>query len=435
MKAFLLLLSFAVLLSVPAPAIVPAVVFAEESDDDEEQEEKKEDLEDDIDDVEDDIEKEQKKADALSTELQGISRSISAVSQVIGETQDAIEETEETISRKEAEIRKLEEDAARNKTILAKLLLEAYYREEEFALPEILSEEDMFRALNDPDRLLSVGDRIKEVLVRIQALRATIEGEKVELEGVKQEKEQLLEMKEAQKSQLASEHAKTSSELARKEATIAELRAELSKLRTALSSLLGTSYDTDDILDAAKFASKQTGVRKDFILGMLVVESNLGRYTGGCTYKEVEKGAEKAYKNGQLSKTSWNTFKRRRDIFKDIADDLDYDYKKLKVSCNPSSYAGTGGAMGVAQFMPDTWRSYESQIVAATGHNPPDPWDLADGVSAMAIKLAKVPGVTKHKESAERDAAKLYLSGTTSSKYNWYADRVLYWADNYKKLL
>jgi len=91
--------------------------------------------------------------------------------------------------------------------------------------------------------------------------------------------------------------------------------------------------------------------------------------------------------------------------------------------------------MGVAQFMPDTWKSYESSIASVTGHNPPDPWNLTDGVTAMALKLAKVSGVTSHEKSAEKDAAKLYLSGTTSSKYDWYGERVLYWADNYEKLL
>jgi len=127
--------------------------------------------------------------------------------------------------------------------------------------------------------------------------------------------------------------------------------------------------------------------------------------------------------------------KDRKDLFEEIIDELDYDEDEVKVSCNPSSYVGTGGAMGVAQFMSDTWMGYKSEIASTTGHDPPDPWSLADGVSAMAIKLARVPGVTKHKESSECDAAKLYLSGTTSSSYNWYCDRVFYWADNYEKLI
>lgn len=88
------------------------------------------------------------------------------------------------------------------------------------------------------------------------------------------------------------------------------------------------------------------------------------------------KRREANYKKGKLSKRAWNTFQTRRATFKNICDALDYNYKKQKVSCNPSGYAGTGGAMGVAQFMPDTWNGYKSQVASKTGHNPPDPWTL-----------------------------------------------------------
>lgn len=191
----------------------------------------------------------------------------------------------------------------------------------------------------------------------------------------------------------------------------------------------------EEIREAVKFASSITGVRQDFLMGMLVVESDLGRNTGGCTYEEVERGAEKAYEQGRLSHRSWITFQERRNRFKGIVEGLDHDYKKLTVSCNPSRYAGTGGAMGVPQFMPDTWLEYKDRISEAVGKENPDPWDLRDGVVAMAIKLADVPGVKSHQSSAERRAAKLYLSGTTSWQYDWYANQIFYWAANYEKLI
>jgi hypothetical protein len=88
--------------------------------------------------------------------------------------------------------------------------------------------------------------------------------------------------------------------------------------------------------------------------------------------------------------------------------------------------------MGVAQFMSDTWAGYKSQITSLTGSNPPDPWDLTDGVVAMAIKLARGGATSK---SGECNAAKLYLSGTTSKTYNWYCDKVSYWSKNYEDKL
>lgn len=429
MKAFLFLFSLVFLFSLSVPTIMPATVFADDSDEEEEREEEQEELEDDIDDIEDDIEKEQKKANALSAELQTLSSSISIVTNAINQTQTVIEETEETIGRKEAEIRKLEEDAARNKAILSKLLLEAYYREEEFALPEILAEEDMFRALNDPGRLLSVGERIRDVLIRIQALRATIEEEKVELEDVKEEKEELLEMKEAQKSQLAREHAETQSDLSERQATIAELEAKLTEMRSDLAVLTGKAFSVKDIKEAVEYASKKTDVPKGVLYGFLKMETNLGANTGQCTYTQVKKDAIKLwYGSSSKWKASRDLLEKREDLFYDLVKDLGYS-KKKKVSCTPRSYRGQGGAMGVSQFMSDVWNGYKSRVAAATGHKKPDPWDLTDGVMAMAIKL-RGAGATSSKESVIKKASINYLGAFNSGYYNG----IVYWSKNYKRL-
>jgi membrane-bound lytic murein transglycosylase B len=190
-----------------------------------------------------------------------------------------------------------------------------------------------------------------------------------------------------------------------------------------------------EVEKAVEFASEKTGVRKDFIMGMLVVESDLGRNPGKCTYGEVEADAERSHKNGQLSETAWNTFQERKNLVKSIADGLGYDYEKLRVSCNPASYAGTGGAMGIPQFMPDTWFEYKDRVAAVVGKENPDPWNVLDGVTAMALKVADVPGVVEHNQWSERAASKLYLSGTTSWRYDWYASEIQYWANNYAKLI
>ncbi|HMN19040.1 MAG TPA: lytic murein transglycosylase [Candidatus Moranbacteria bacterium] len=178
-----------------------------------------------------------------------------------------------------------------------------------------------------------------------------------------------------------------------------------------------------------------TGIRKDFLMGMLVVESDLGRNQGQCTYSQVEEQALDSHKKGKLSVKAWRTFEKRREIIKRFSKELGYDYHKVLVSCNPSNYAGTGGALGIAQFMPDTWLEYEERIARHTGAENPDPWNFRHGVMAMALKLSDVPGVKEHETHSERNAAKLYLSGTTSYAYNWYANQILYWAANYRSLV
>lgn len=207
--------------------------------------------------------------------------------------------------------------------------------------------------------------------------------------------------------------------------------------KTEKKDIPSDTVDLKEIEKQAEYASQKTGVRKDFLMGMLVVESGLGQNMGQCTYKEVADGAEAAHARGSLSRQAWNTFQKRKITLTSIAENLGYDPEKIKVSCNPgtSVYAGTGGAMGVSQFMPDTWLEYAERIAAITGNEHPDPWDTRDGVMAMALKVSDVPGVTEHNVWAEKAASKMYLSGNTSWQYDWYANQIQYWAKNYSTLI
>lgn len=381
--------------------------------------EKVQDTQDDIKKIEKQLNRVQSQIPTLQKNLESIQTSIGATQRNINATQSFIDQTNETIRRKTREIEELTQRLEFQKTLLAGLVQSLYYYYQSQAslsrtifLPN--EESGMF---SEGDSVLSLEERINTLVDDVRSASDSISDEKENLELVKSEKENLLEIHHVQKQDLLEDKGEMQSEINQKQATVAELQGKLSKLKGELSDLLGKSYDAKDIRDAASFAAKVTGVRKDFLMGMLVVESDLGRYTGGCDYKQSRMSGY------------------RLDVFKQIAKELEYDYKKLKVSCPPKSYSGTGGAMGVAQFMPDTWMGYKSSIASSTGHKPPDPWNLTDGVTAMALKLGKVSGVTDHKKSGECNAAKLYLSGTTSSKYQWYCDRVLYWADNYEKKL
>lgn len=372
------------------------------------------DIQENISDIQKKINQEEAEKKALEKELNQIQTSVNITQVEIKKTQGFINETSATIGRHEEEINLLEKKVNLEKAILAGLLRETYYSQNSLVLTLALEVENPSQFLGSNDHLESLEEKIVDLIDEMKNTRLNIEKNKVKLEESKEEHEQLLALKQDQQQDLLGEKVETQGDIREKEATIAELQAKLAKLRSNLSSFLGKAYNAKDISDAASFAAKATGVRKDFIMGMLVVESDLGRFTGGCTATESKMSS---YRLG---------------IFKDICSELDYNWKKQKVSCPPKGYKGTGGAMGVAQFMPDTWTGYKSSIASNTGHNPPDPWNLTDGVTAMGLKLAR-GGATK--KSGECNAAKLYLSGTTSSKYNWYCQKVLYWADNYERLL
>ena len=394
-------------------------------------EEEKNDINDSIDEIEAKLAKEEKKKNLLQTDLNQISGSLSATQASIARVGRLLQETESTIQSKEQAVENLEKQIILDRHLLRSLLQEMYYSANTPLLEVMLSEDDVKQVLATSDGLFSTQEKVQSLIGEMNDAQEKVTNEKATLEDTKEDHKTLLSVQNKQKQGLVLERNEVAEDLEDQATVVVKLEKELSELQGDLNKILGKSYNAGDIEEAVNFASKRTGVPKGFLFGVLKMETNLGANVGGCTYGQVESGAEANYKKGKLSKRAYQTFIARRKTFKTITDELDIDYKKQKVSCNPSGYAGTGGAMGVAQFMPDTWIGYKSEVASITGHRPPSPWNLTDGVMAMALKLGRVPGVKDGKESAYRRAAAAYL-GTS---YAPYINGIIYWSKNYKKLI
>lgn len=393
--------------------------------------------EDEAKDIKDDMSKLQKKLDQATQKKQALERNLGQIQgsltktlSAINSTKSLISQTTDTIKRKELELQLFDQNIQLKKEMMSELLQEMYLQKDKPLEAVVLGDRDFSEAMDEMESIEQFGEKVQGMLDDIKQLKEESSQEKENLEVLKKEHEENLIDQATQKQELIAVQADTQSDIAEQEKVINRLRKELNQLQGDLSKLLGKSFNAGDIQEAVEFASEATGVPKGFLFGMLKVETNLGANVGGCTYAQVESGAEANYKSGRLSKVSWQTFLNRRNTFKGITNELDLDYKKQKVSCNPSNYRGTGGAMGVAQFMPDTWNGYKSQVASITGHNPPSPWNLTDGVTAMALKLKRTPGVTSGNRSAWKSATCSYLG--VCAKF--YQDGVLYWADNYQKL-
>lgn len=399
--ALLLLLFISVFVSAP--------VFAEES---------AEDIKDDIGKIEKKLKQETQELNALQQDLNQINSSLTSTQQLIQRVQNLLNQTEQTIGRKEAEISNLEKQLELERYVLKGLIQEMYFAGDASVAGIVLTENDLFNFLQGNEGLFSTQEKMQEVIREIADMRAKVADEKISLEDTKADQATLLAIKNKQKQALVSEKIETQDDLEEQQATVAELQSKLNELKSDLNKLLGKSYDAKSIKEAIKFAAGKTGVREGFLFGMLSVESRLGASVGGCDYKQSKMSA---YRLG---------------IFKEIASELDYDYKKLKVSCPPRSYKGTGGAMGAAQFMSDTWKGYKSTIASRTGHNPPDPWNLTDGVMAMASKLANDGGAKDGKTTITSPCTKKKIS----VKWETYASmRYLGWScyalNNYSKTI
>ncbi len=366
--------------------------------------------------LEDQIEAIEKKKAKTQKQLEQSRNLLSKTQVQVNQTRGLLKETEADIKRKEMELQSSLKKIEFTKKMLSEYIREIYYSDHEDPLIKLVAApDDLSRLYDNFNRTLSAEEKVLEALYTLHGSKTEMEEVKEDLAGKKSDHEKLLTIQKGEQYEIKTDIYEAQS-------TLEELNAKIDKLKKELTSLLGSAVSYKNIVDAAEFASRVTGIRKDYLLGVLVVESNLGRYTGGCNYKQSRMSGA------------------RLADFKEIAKSLKYDFTKLKVSCPPSGYKGTGGAMGVGQFMPDTWLGYRNSIASVTGHNPPDPWSLTDGVVAMALKLSKVSGVTDHKRNAEAKAYCIYLAGGNWANYcdgkgvN-YGGKVLYWADNYERLL
>ncbi len=375
-------------------------VIASDDKDVEKTEDKIHDLKKDIKKIEKSKQKDVQEANVIKGGINILSRDITNIQGQISETEKTLEELKNNIKEKEENIEKNKKKMAAivRRMNRQKIDLKMIVLDDSKGVKEYIKSRDSMEGLQ------------RNILHSLNELKE----ERRNLEKVKEEKAEAKDALDSQKSGLEREKVKKSwllgeknKEISKHDEKIKGIQRKIDKLNSTLSSFLGKSFNAKDIVEAVKFASKKTGVRKEFLMAMLDKETDLGRFTGGCTYK--------------------NTRMRDSDKseFKKICKSLDYNYKKKKISCSLSY--GYGGAMGVAQFMPTTWKGYKSRISSKTGNNPPDPWDLGDGIVAMALYLKDKGG---DKKSGEYEAAARYYCGGNwhrSVCYN-YANTVKSWA-------
>lgn len=387
------------------------------------------------DEIEDDIEKTEKKLKEAEQKYGALQSSYNQINSNLTSTQTAIlrvtnllNQTTQTIEQKETEIANLDKQLNFERKILGSLLQELYLSDATPLAEVILTKADVASLFQNKDGLLSTQEKISSVIDDISDTKSKLSEEKSSLEDAKKDHEELLVIQNKQKQALAYQKGEVQEDLEDQATIVNRLKKELSELQGDLSALTGKSYNAKDIREAVEDASDETGVPEGVLYGFLKMETNLGANTGQCTYSEVEKVSIARYKKyGSKYKASIALLYKRQDIFYDLVEDLGYS-KTKKVSCSPN-YIGQGGAMGVAQFMSDVWRGYESEIRAKTGHKTPDPWSLTDGVMAMAIKLRKA-GATSSSPSVIKSASINYLGAYNAHYYNG----ILYWAKNYKQL-
>ncbi|MBI3335051.1 MAG: lytic murein transglycosylase [Candidatus Portnoybacteria bacterium] len=235
-------------------------------------------------------------------------------------------------------------------------------------------------------------DELNQRLLSQERLLALQHFEREEIDQAKGKKTRLIE-----KNILATSSLETRS---------SALEEVARQLRERLYVIGGLTQQTplDDAYKKASAVASKLNIGAAFLMAVLKVESDIGNNVGGGHWQR-------------------DMHPRDREAFLQITQKLALDPDKMPVSSKPRY--GWGGAMGPAQFLPNTWLAYEERISGITSHNPPNPWDLEDAFAAAAIKLA-ANGANKGDSAGEWEAAMKYFAGGRwqNPAYSFYGDRV-----------
>ncbi len=369
------------------------------------------------------------KVNSLSKQIKNLEYQINQSNFVIKDLKIQIEDTTDSVEKTSLKIEDLKEKLSDT--------LRTFYEEDQKPLIEVLFAEnelsDFFDNLMDLEILNS---KNKELLQNIKILKSNLEQQKNSLDEEKGGLEKMVKIQTLQKEENTKvkkdqeyylnltekeyqKQLKEKQEIAKK---AAEIRARIFELvGVAKAPTFGEAYEI------AKYVAGITGVRPAFLLAVLQQESAIGKNVGQCYLRDIVTGQGINIKSAEvLSRIMSPT----RDVppFLQITKDLGRDPFNTPVSC-PMSF-GWGGAMGPAQFIPSTWMIYKDRLQNTIG-KPGDPWNIQDAFLASGLYLSDYGAKSKTRDGEWR-AAMIYFSGSTNSKYSWYANNVLKIADGFE---
>jgi membrane-bound lytic murein transglycosylase B len=319
------------------------------------------------------------------------------------------------------------------------VILRTIYEEDKKSLIEIfLTEENMSDFFENLIALQTLNDKSTELLADIKNLKLNLEGQKQDLDEEKMDLERivkvrLLQRQESSELQLEQEnYLKLTEEQYQKQLEEkSETEKRVSEIRARIFELIGVpkAPTFGEAYEIAKYVTSVTGVRPALLLAVLTQESNIGKNVGQCYITDTSTGKGIRITSGKIEVRTMNP---TRDLpyFIQICEKLGRDPLSTPVSCPMS--IGWGGAMGPAQFIPDTWGNpkygYGQKVKAITGKEA-DPWDIRDAFLAAGVYLKDLGAQTNEFKAVMR-----YFSGYSWSKWEeFYGRSVLAIAAQYEE--
>ena len=356
----------------------------------------------------------------------------------IGDTESSIETSKERI------------DDSQDK--LAQLLRLVYEQDNRSLIEIMLAEEELSDFFDELAALEALSQKNKELLGSIKDLKVQLETSKVSLNEEKGDLEQTVVARTFQKEENLRLQNKqeylldvTKGQEAVYQEYLEENKEISSEIRKRIFNLAQVADEEapsfEEAYKMAQYVEGETGVRAELVLGLLEVESAVGKNVGQCNCegKEFCRYPDIHYQE-IMTKNHWEYFIK-------ITDELGLDPNTTPVSCAVSGgKVQWGGAMGPAQFMPGTWlgkgysskASYKDRIEKITGELA-SPWIVRDAFLASGLYLQDW-GADSQNLQKEIGAVTAYLCGTSYMTARcqqaggyWYRNLVIEKASQWEK--
>ena len=344
-----------------------------------------------------------------------------------------IEQISGDIGVREKNIEALVEKLERMKSSLAELLRKSDEVGMNSPVEAVLSQQAISNFFIDLDYYGVVRDKLHATILDIKNLRSQTEEEKTKLVSSRSKEAELryLQVEEKKKSENYRKEQERVLKLTKAEAEnyrkeIANKERVKNEIRNRIFRTVGgQELSFGEALKLVRIYEDKIGVNAALVLAVLTQESSesglIGKNIGKCTYSQSA---------GNSSGTVMA--KEQKPSFLAITNELGLDANSVPVSCPIVRDGSYGGAMGPAQFMPNTWwnveasSGYKFRVAKVMGIDLPSPFRSLDAFTGTALYLSDAiarcrTAFSSTFELRECTAAKYYgglsLSGSRLSRH------------------
>jgi peptidoglycan hydrolase CwlO-like protein len=365
------------------------------------------------------VDQTKKEADTLENQIYILNNKVRGLNNEIYQSNLMIKDIGLQIGDTETSIKTSKERIDDSQIKLAELLRLVHEQDNRSLVEIMLAEEELSDFFDELAALEALSQKNKELLGSIKDLKVQLETSKVALNEEKGDLEQtvvarIFQKQESLQLQNKQEYlldvTKGQEEVYQK--YLEENKEIASEIRKRIFNLAQVADEEapsfEEAYKLAQYAEEETGVRAELILGLLEVESAVGKNVGQCNCEGQEycRYPDIHYKE-IMTQNHWEYFIK-------ITDELGLDPNKTPVSCAISGgKVQWGGAMGPAQFMPGTWLGlgYKDRIEKITGEIA-SPWIVRDAFIAAGLYLQDW-GADSQNLQKEIGSVTAYLCGTS----------------------